>query len=44
MANMTNLFEILDASDSDDLDFGAISAQSSAIDITIEDCCCCCCC
>jgi hypothetical protein len=42
MANMNNLFEILDASDADDLDFAAISAQLS--DISIEDCCCCCCC
>lgn len=43
MANMNNLFEILDASDSDDLDFAAISAQALS-DISIEDCCCCCCC
>jgi hypothetical protein len=40
MANMNNLFEILDASDADDLDFARISAQ---VEEVIEDSCSCSC-
>jgi hypothetical protein len=42
MANMNDLFEVLDASDADDLNFAIISAAEA--DVVIEDCCCCCCC
>jgi len=42
MADMNSLFEVLDASDSADLNFATIVAQST--DPELEDCCCCTCC
>ena len=43
MSNVNTLFEILDASDSDDLNLENVLTQASP-DVIIEDCCCCCCC
>ncbi len=43
MANMNSLFEVLDASDSDDLNFATIVAQVAPDVIVVEDCCCCSC-
>jgi hypothetical protein len=42
MANMTALFDVLDASDNDDLNLSTIVAAD--VQVQIEDCCCCCCC